>query len=100
MISPAVTAPDSVNHKAMEHDSAKDSVTMPSLMAVYERMMADTVIRRRILADTAMRRMLLELVDQMPPEHREHLRAMLEAPARSTPPAHKHPPDGGRFSRF
>ena len=46
-------------------------------MKLHERMMADPVVRQRVMADTAMRRMMREMMEQMPPEHREHMRAMM-----------------------
>ena len=40
------------------------------LMALHQRMMADSVIRQRTLADTTMRRMMREIMEKMPAEHR------------------------------
>jgi len=48
-----------------------------AMMELHMRMMADSVIRARVLADTAMRRMMTEMIEQMPAEHREHMREML-----------------------
>ncbi|HEX9894537.1 MAG TPA: hypothetical protein VGA78_11475, partial [Gemmatimonadales bacterium] len=76
--------------------NAEMAAMMASMMAMHERMMADPIIRQRMLADTAMRRMMRDMMEHMPPEHREHMRAMMEAkpPAANAkkPPAHAHPP--------
>ena len=62
-------SPDSAKHEMAGH--------MDAMMELHMRMMADSVIRARVLADTAMRRMMTEMVEQMPAEHREHMREML-----------------------
>ena len=72
-------------------DSARSATSAhdEQTMELYMRMLADSVIRRRVLADTAMRRMMIEAVDRMPAEHREHLQELLREPppaARAAPP--------------
>jgi hypothetical protein len=53
---------------AMPHDSG---------MALHMRMMQDPVIRQRVMADTAMHRMMMQMMQHMPAEHREHMMQML-----------------------
>ncbi len=63
------------------------------MMKLHMRMMADPVIRERMMADTAMRRLMMEMMNQMPPEHRRHMRqptgARRAAPRKPDAPAAK-----------
>jgi hypothetical protein len=72
------TARDTTAH-ATAHADARADAHARQMMALHERMMADPAIRRRVLADTAMRRMMREMLDGVPAEHREHMRALLDA---------------------
>jgi hypothetical protein len=61
-------------------DSAAGEVSgahMEQMMELHMRMMADSVIRERIMGDTTMRRMMMEMVSEMPDEHRGHMEAMM-----------------------
>ncbi|HEU4565128.1 MAG TPA: hypothetical protein VFS05_10785 [Gemmatimonadaceae bacterium] len=60
------------------------------MMQLHMRMMADSVIRRRIMADTAMHRMMMEMMQQMPPEHRAHMEAMMHTPPATPAPRDPH----------
>ncbi|MGH7696705.1 MAG: hypothetical protein ACRENH_17080 [Gemmatimonadaceae bacterium] len=76
-------------------DSARparpDSAHMQLMMDLHMRMMADSVIRERVMADSAMRRMMQEMMQHMPPEHREHMDAMMRAapPTKAVPTAQR-----------
>jgi hypothetical protein len=50
---------------------------MRRMMDLHMRMMADTVIRRRVMADTAMHRLMMDMMAEMPAQHREHMRRMM-----------------------
>ena len=71
---------------AMQHpgtDSARGAEShMRRMMDLHMRMMADPEIRRRVMADTAMRRLMHEMMAEMPAEHREHMRTMMENDAK------------------
>jgi len=90
----AAAVPDS-SHGAggMPHDSMHTEHTKrpEQAMELQMRMLADPVIRKRLMADTAMRRMLGEMVDSLPPEHREHMRALMQqsSPATRQAPARR-----------
>jgi hypothetical protein len=57
---------------------------MEQMMELHMRMMADSVIRERIMGDSVMRRMMLDMMSDMPAEHRAHMEAMMrEAEAAS-----------------
>jgi hypothetical protein len=85
-------------HREMRAPPAPDSVAdshpdhMGRMIELHLRMMADSTIRRRAMADTAMRRLMQDVMTEMPPEHREHIRRMMEDGAnrpedqRSAPP--------------
>ena len=60
-------------HGAMGAGMAHDS----GMMQLHMRMMRDSVIHARIMADTAMHRMMMQMMQDMPPEHREQMRAMM-----------------------
>jgi len=99
----SATGKDRIDHAAMGHrmpaganDSTASAAAEPGMphaqhvrqmMDLFERMMADPVVRRRMLADTVTRRLMSEMMESMPPEHGEHReemrRAMDEAPAAS-----------------
>ena len=75
-------------------DSAAGEVSgaaMEQMMELHMRMMTDSVIRERIMGDTTMRRMMMEMVSEMPDEHRGHMEAMMReaeaAAARAKAPA-------------
>ena len=61
-------------------DSAAGEVSgerMEQMMELHMRMMADSVIRQRIMSDTIMRRMMMDVMSEMPAEHRAHMEAMM-----------------------
>ena len=72
-------------HGTVTSAAAADTTSMRQLMDLYLRMMADSVIRRRLVTDTSMRRLVDEVIERMPPEHREHLREMMRRS--NAPPA-------------
>jgi len=47
------------------------------MLDLHMRMMADTAIRRRVMADTAMHRLMMDMMSEMPAQHREHMRRMM-----------------------
>lgn len=63
----------------MPHDMSADH--MRDMMTLHMGLLEDPVIRRRIQSDTAMRRIMLDMIREMPPEHREHMEMMLREPA-------------------
>jgi hypothetical protein len=67
-------------------DSAHGAMAahMDQMMKLHLRMMADPVIRKRMMADTGMRRMATEMMDEMPAEHRGHLRQLSPKAAADT----------------
>ena len=70
---------------AVRPDSARPDTASPAghdsvAMQLHMRMLSDPTIRRRILADTAMHRMMMEQVDAMPTEHREHMMSLMHPP--------------------
>lgn len=68
------------------HDSAPAARTME----LHMRMMADPVIRERMMGDSTMRRMMRTMMDDMPPEHREHMQLLMQhdsTGAAARPPA-------------
>ena len=69
-----------VDHAKMNMAEMRDSADAAHsqlMMDLYMRMVADPVIRARVMADTAMRRMMIDMTDEMPVEHREHLQEMM-----------------------
>ena len=100
-----------VDHAAMGHgtatsgDSAKmpaDTALVSSLIAIQDRMLADSALRRRMLADTALRRMMIEVLPLLAEDRRtsitEMLRDTVRTPAR-TPPARRPAAAGARPSK-
>ncbi len=93
--------PQAMDHAAMGHmaaDSARppgqamDSSMMRMMMDMHMRMMQDSVILQRMIADTAMHQMMMQMMERMPPQHREHMRQMMDAGMRM----HRHGvPDTG-----
>jgi hypothetical protein len=71
-----------MQHPAMDSTSATDSAHMRRMMDLHMQMMADPIIRRRVMADTAMRRLMHEMMAEMPADHREHMRTMMEDDAK------------------
>jgi hypothetical protein len=98
---PVTPAPDmaGMQHGARQHGrgasprprpgagapAAADSAHAGRMMELHRRMMADSAIRRRVMADTALRRLMREMMTTMPPEHRAHMRGMMEG-ERPRPP--------------
>jgi hypothetical protein len=71
-------------------DAALAARTLNLLM----RLLGDSVVRQRILADSALHGSMLEVIERMPAEHREHLRMLLHgngSGAMQTPPARSQP---------
>jgi hypothetical protein len=64
-------------YRAVDTSRTATQAHMQQMMELHMRLMADSVIRRRMLADTATRRMMMEMIDQMPPEHREHMQQLI-----------------------
>jgi hypothetical protein len=48
---------------------------------MHMRMMSDPVIRQRIMADTGMHRMMMEMIRDMPADHRQEMERMMHEPA-------------------
>lgn len=57
------------------------------LVGLYQRLLADTAIRRRVAADPVLRRDLEEFLDLLPAAHRSHLRSLLPQPDSAAAPA-------------
>ena len=78
-------------HRARADTAGIASTAMSSpvhtMMQLYERLLADSVIRRRLAADPSALRMMRELADSLPPEHREHMMQLVRETegARPTP---------------
>jgi hypothetical protein len=82
-------------------DSTKPPMDDERMMQMHMRMLEDPVIRARMLADTALNRMMMEMLSEMPAEHRAQMERMMDAPAparrataapaRSTRPAARTP---------
>ena len=70
-------------HDAARHHMGQDS----SVMELHMRMLADPAIRRSILADTALHRLMMERVNAMPAEHRQHMMQMMHPPLAKDAPA-------------
>jgi hypothetical protein len=75
---------------AMQHpgaDSAEAAAPahMRRMMDLHMRMMADPVIRQRVMADAALRRLIHEMMAEMPAEHGEHTRGMMEGDRKGEP---------------
>jgi hypothetical protein len=58
---------------ATQADTALAGRTLNLLIQLLE----DSVIRQRIVADSALHKSVLELIEHMPAEHREHLKSLL-----------------------
>ena len=73
-------APDTT-HAAMPGmtmgDGGNSGAMTDAMMNLLMRLTSDAVVRERIAVDTAFRRTLTEMIDQMPEEHRAHMRGML-----------------------
>jgi hypothetical protein len=67
-----------MRHPGQDSTNATDSGHMRQMMDLHMRMMADSVIRQRVMADTAMHRLMMEMMADMPAEHREHMRSMMD----------------------
>jgi hypothetical protein len=82
-------APDS-----SRRDSANAGTTqMQLLMELQLKLLSDPVTRARIVADTAARRLMLDLISEMPVEHRAHLESLLTAPPPASRPRPVQPTD-------
>ena len=57
------------------------------MMQMHMRMLADPVIRARMMADTALHRMMMEMMSEMPAEHRAEMERMMEAPVTRVAPS-------------
>ncbi|MDQ3809174.1 MAG: hypothetical protein M3336_02675, partial [Chloroflexota bacterium] len=68
-----------------------DTTHMGQMMELHMRMMADSIIRQRVMADTAMRRLISEMMDNMPAEHREHMRQLKHGALGDTSAPTRHP---------
>jgi hypothetical protein len=66
-----------MRHPGMDSIPAADSAHMRRMLDLHMRMMADTAIRRRVMADTAMHRLMMDMMSEMPAQHREHMRRMM-----------------------
>jgi hypothetical protein len=80
-----------MQYPGMDSVPAPHSAHMRRVMDLHMRMMADTVIRRRVMADTAMRHLMMDMMAEMPAQHREHMRRMMghdaKRPVRPQAPA-------------
>ena len=87
---PAAAAPADTGAAHGAHGAARGAMMggMPmhhdSGMALHLRMMGDPVIRQRMMADTAMHRMMMQMMQQMPPEHRAHMQELMHADSART----------------
>jgi hypothetical protein len=69
---------------------------MRRMMDLHMRIMADSVIRHRVMADTAMHRLMMEMMAEMPAEHRDHMRAMMSHDAKKQARPQKPAPRPGK----
>jgi hypothetical protein len=67
-----------MRHPGLDSTGATDSAHVRQMMDLHMRMMADPVIRERIMADTGMHRLMMGMMAEMPSEHREHMRRMMD----------------------
>jgi hypothetical protein len=74
-----------MRHSGTDSAHAAESAQMRRMMDLYMRMMADPVIRQRVMADTALRRLIHEVMAEMPAEHGEHTRGMMEGDRKGEP---------------
>lgn len=73
----------------MELPAQPSGANHPAMHEMHMRMMQDTVIMHRMMADTAMHRMMMQMMDEMPDEHRAPMMRLMEAapaPAKPAPP--------------
>jgi hypothetical protein len=85
-------------------DSAAGSVPASgeNMMELHMRLLGDPVIRGRIVADSALRRRMLELIREMPAEHRGHMESLLTPPpaaVRSAPATRAKAPPATRTTK-
>ena len=110
---PEPTVPRGMSMADMDHaampgmDHAAMGHAMPEAVAgttddhtrqmheLYMRMMADPIIHQRVMADPAMHRMMMQMMDQMPPEHREQMMRRMHPGGQE--PAHEHTPPRPRL---
>jgi hypothetical protein len=76
---------DTVRKQKPDTAGAAASAHVRRMMDLHMRMMADTVIRQRVMADTALRRLIHEMMAEMPAEHGEHMRGMMEGDRKGEP---------------
>jgi hypothetical protein len=70
--------PGAANASTANASAANASTADAGSMAeMHMRMMSDPVIRQRVMADTAMHRMMMESMQAMPAEHRQHMQSMM-----------------------
>ena len=83
-----------VDHAAMGHGTvapadnvrpSADTALIASLVAMHDRMLADTLIRRRMLADTALRRLTVEILPHLGEDRRARIEVMLRDTLRAAP---------------
>ena len=91
----ADSADEPMDHAAMGHAMPEAGAGTTDdhtrqMHELYMRMMADPVIHQRIMADTTLHRMMMQMMDGMPPEHREEM--MRSMHPREQDAAHEHTP--------
>jgi hypothetical protein len=106
---PGVAQDEQHEMPGMQHPGAAptaDSTHLIQMMDLHRRMMADPLIRQRVMADTGMRRLMQEMMSEMPPEHREHMRTITKdkakkqvRPRRPAAPARKAEPKDSTVHR-
>jgi hypothetical protein len=74
-----------MQHSDTDSAHAAESDKMRRMMDLQMRMMADPVIRQRVTADTALRRLIHETMAEIPAEHGEHMRGMMEGDRKGEP---------------
>ncbi|MHB1223429.1 MAG: hypothetical protein ACYC2G_05195 [Gemmatimonadaceae bacterium] len=93
------TAPPDTGHAshgdaAAAHGAPHDSAHAARMMELHMRMMADPAIRQRLMADSTMHRMMRTMMEDMPPEHREHMQRMMRRDSSGSAGAARRPSAG------
>ncbi|HET9452941.1 MAG TPA: hypothetical protein VFO66_01555 [Gemmatimonadaceae bacterium] len=78
-------------NSAAHHDTGHDMGRDSGSMELHMRMLSDPAIRRRILADSALHRLMMERVNAMPAEHREHMMQLMHPPEPQPSPVRTRP---------
>lgn len=90
-------------HAGMQHGTmpAETGGSMRTMHEMHMRMMADPTIRQRMMADTATHRMMMQMMESMPTEQREHMMRMMHGAGAggASPGAHEHAPTAPRMQK-